>query len=549
MLPKVYNLYRSLYALKVSAGWSSALGSRAANLESNLSICSTSSAVPAGIFVTVRTIGRPIRIDKTVLLCGMPTERKKTPMKSLVGAALTLWLAIAASAAAQTDAPAPPPVAVDSVAPPTLGLPQAIAAPHLESFPIGPSVIPEIRVPASYGAFFNTPNPETPYIDPSALRRDRAANVLENGCAACTTTCAPLGRIWGEFDYLYWTARGDNVPSLVTTSPIGTAAGQAGVLGTPGVRTLSGAAAFSDDYRSGLRYNVGVWLDAGQTLGVQVGGFLLDDGATHNALTSAGNPILARPFTNAITGAAASQLVAFPDVVVGSLAVDHRSSVNGFDAALRGNMCCAATWRLDALFGYRYLRLEDGLTINQNLVAGPASLVALGVTPGTSFATGDRFQTTNTFNGLELGLAGEQRFGSWFATGVVKASLGWIDHIAAISGDTRIAGPGLAPVQSTGGLLALSSNIGRFKEVDAVIIPEMSLGLGYQLGKYVRIRAGYSFLYISSVARPGTIIDTTVNPGLIPPPTGAAPPTRPLGQTERSDFILHGVNAGVEVHF
>jgi hypothetical protein len=321
-------------------------------------------------------------------------------------------------------------------------------------------------------------------------------------------------------------------------------------LGTPGAGVLYGRSGVGDDLRSGVRYNVGIWLDPARTLGVQTGGFFLGDSSAHTAFSSTGDPILARPFVNALTKAPASQLAAFPDVVAGSIGIGHTNSVDGFDVALRGNMCCAMNWRLDALLGYRYLRIEDGLAISENLAVGPLGPGSLGVPAGTNLIVVDRFQTTNIFHGLQTGIAGEYRLGNgWYVSGTGKASLGWIDQMINVAGGTTVIFPGLAPVSNIGGLLALGSNIGRHAQSNAVIIPELNMNLGYQVTQNLRIRAGYNFLYISTVARPGNIIDTTINPGLLPPATGAATPARPAVQSDRADFILHGINAGLELRF
>ncbi len=463
-------------------------------------------------------------------------------------AALMVSVSLAGQAAAQLAAPTPRPLPSDPRVTPSR-VPSDAGAEPREFVPqatLGlPVAVPPLRVPAS---FANEHGP-TGDVDPTTMN---------SGCATCKqdagsgtgSACAPVCRVWAEVDYILWKTRGDNVPALVTTSPTGTAAAQAGVLGTPGARTLVGAAGFGDDFRSGLRYNVGFWFSPQQTFGLQVGGFFLDDTATVTTLSSNGDPILARPFLNAINGAASSQLIALPGTFAGSVAVDHHNSVNGFDAALRGNMCCGPSYRLDALLGYRYLHLADGLAVTESLVAGANAPGSLGVPIGTNIVVADHFHTTNTFNGLQTGISGEYRFWErWILSGTGKASFGWIDRVADIGGVTAVAVPGQAAVQNVGGLYALSSNIGHYAQSDAVIIPEANLNLGLQLSRNLRVRIGYSLLYISSVVRPGTIIDTIVNPALIPPPTGNPVPARPTIQTERSDFILHGLSGGLELRF
>src|SRR5687767_1942699 len=42
------------------------------------------------------------------------------------------------------------------------------------------------------------------------------AKAWRNNACGCDTVCGPAGRVWGEFDYLLWQPRGDNLPSLLT---------------------------------------------------------------------------------------------------------------------------------------------------------------------------------------------------------------------------------------------------------------------------------------------------------------------------------------------
>lgn len=466
-------------------------------------------------------------------------------------ATLAVALCMAAQAAGQTPAPdfVPQfpigvPAVVDSLPPP------AVATVAVDSVPTSFPVVP-YQMPRGFSSPYAVSNGTPPYMNSSnprlfESRRDSGGCASgmcgTNGCAVC----GPAGRVWAEVDFLLWRASGDPLPALATTSPLGTAPAAAGVLGVPGTTLLAGRTNVNDDLRSGIRYAVGAWLNPEQTLGLQVGGFNIEDVSDSTVFSAAGGGIIARPFFNVLTGAETSNLVAFPGVSVGSIGIDGYNRVYGFDAAVRGNMCCAPCWRLDALLGYRHLRIEDGLTVTDVRTAGP-----LGPAPvGTTFAISDRFETSNTFNGVQAGVAGEWRFAPrWFVNGSAKASFGWVDQVVDVGGLTVRSSPGLNPALFSGGLLALSSNIGRTSTTDAIIVPELNVNLGYDVNSIIRLRAGYSFLYLNSVARPGAVIDTTINPNLIPPAAGATAPARPTVLADRDDFFLHGVNAGVELRY
>ena len=54
------------------------------------------------------------------------------------------------------------------------------------------------------------------------------------------------GGFWIGAEYLLWSAKGDKLPPLVTTSPAGTPAPLAGVLGAPGTSVLFGDESVND---------------------------------------------------------------------------------------------------------------------------------------------------------------------------------------------------------------------------------------------------------------------------------------------------------------
>jgi hypothetical protein len=101
-----------------------------------------------------------------------------------------------------------------------------------------------------------------------------------------------------------------------------------------------------------------------------------------------------------------------------------------------------------------------------------------------------------------------------------------------------------------GGLLALSSNIGRFSKDRAEVIPEFGGRVGYQVTPHLRVFAGYSLLYWGEVVRAGNEVDQVVNPNLLPgsrtPTTG---PPRPLPLLTGSSFWAQGIELGLELRF
>ncbi len=376
-------------------------------------------------------------------------------------------------------------------------------------------------------------------------------------CDACQCpACGPAGRFWVGADYLLWRVRGDALPPLLTTSPAGTPRADAGVLSAPGTVTLFGDSKVNDDWRSGGRVWAGFWLDNEQRWGIEANFFMLEDAGTHfdaasdgngAASDGNGNPILARPFFNAVTNRPDAELVAFPGVVTGQFSATETSSLVGAGVWLRPNVCCGCCYRLDALVGYRYLRLRDRLGISEDLVStDPASPT---VPVGTRLAIVDQFDTSNDFNGVDLGLTGEVRRGRWVLEGLAKVALGQNNSVVDINGSRTVTVPGFAPNTQSGGLLALSSNSGRFSANRFGVVPEAGVKLGYQITPHLRALVGYDFLFWSDVIRPGGQIDPVVNPNLLPPAT-AGGPGRPAPRLDNTgDLWMQGVSFGLEFRF
>jgi hypothetical protein len=77
----------------------------------------------------------------------------------------------------------------------------------------------------------------------------------------------------------------------------------------------------------------------------------------------------------------------------------------------------------------------------------------------------------------------------------------------------------------------------------------VGLQVGYQVTSCLRAYVGYDFLFWNDVVRPGSQIDTTVNPNLLPPaiPGGPSRPAPRINDTV--DLCVHGVSFGLEFRF
>ena len=346
----------------------------------------------------------------------------------------------------------------------------------------------------------------------------------------------PDNLFWAEIDYLGWSAKGDHLPAMVTTSPAGTPLAQAGVLGAPGTTVLFGNSAVNDGWRSGGRLQAGYWLDPQRKRGIEFSFFDLQDASTGFATNSSAHSILAQPFVNTLTGHHDALLVGFPGLVTGEVAVNETSRLLGAGGLYREVVGIWANQRISALIGYRFLHSSDGLAVPFAQNAGGISIVG-----------SDAFHARTDFHGIDLGLTGEWGRGPWSLEWRGKIALGADFINADISGATSITTGGTTTI-FPGGLRALPSNIGNMSQTRFAAVPELSLKAAYRFAPRWQLVAGYDVLYWTGVQRAGGLIDTTINPNLIAPGGGGGP-QRPQSGFNTQSLLAQGLTLGVRYNY
>jgi Putative beta barrel porin-7 (BBP7) len=349
-------------------------------------------------------------------------------------------------------------------------------------------------------------------------------------------------------EYLAWWTKGYPTPPLLTTGP----AANNGILGTPGVSLLYGNQNALSDFRDGVRFGGEYWFCCCPCWGIDSHVLFLTQTGQLTNFTSAGDPLLARPFFNANNGANSAELVAFPGMFSGAANISSTTSLWGGDFNLRRKLWGGSNTYIDGLIGYRFLSLTDNLAITESStrltpvvpVAGdPSSLVVSG-------AAFDRFRTSNQFNGGQLGTAMGFNVGRWTFDFRGLLGLGETSSSVDISGAQSVVRTDGTTAVSPGGLLALNSNVGHFYHEEFAIVPEFNFNVGYDICSHVRIFAGYSLLYWSSVLRPGDVINTNLDQNRIPNfpanPNVLTSPT-PTPRLVDRDFLAQGFNAGLMI--
>jgi hypothetical protein len=365
-----------------------------------------------------------------------------------------------------------------------------------------------------------------------------------NGC------CKDRGHFWASAEYLLWAFKRDNIPPLVTAAPPGVP----GAIGQPGTAVVFGGGGPMDNNFSGGRFTLGFWCGNCSDVGLEASYFFLGQRTNRFIAASDGSVSLGRPINvvnntfdalgRLIPPGENVEQIALAGMSAGGVMVDVSSRLWGAELNGRYKWCCGDTWHVDFLAGFRYVELDEGIHISE----------AITTLADNSFrAVSDRFDTRNQFYGGQIGLDGEWRWRRWFFEGQAKLALGDQSELVRIAGNTQFIPPAPATaVTRNGGVLALASNSGTFTKDRFAVIPELGVKIGYQVTDHLRIFAGYDFMYISRVVRPGDQIDRNVNTLQLPnvfQDSRLVQPAFPAVLFKETDFWAQGLNAGLELRY
>jgi hypothetical protein len=319
---------------------------------------------------------------------------------------------------------------------------------------------------------------------------------------------------------------------------------QSGAIGQPGTQVKLGNAAVGFRVFSGMRFEIGAWLDPQRIVGIEAGGYVQETRVNHFALASnaAGSPLLAVPFFSRTPGSTGENalVIASPGKTSGSVAVDSSLQRWGTDANVL--LCLYRRPGLELIFltGGRYEDLRESLHLQ-------AQSLTLGT--GSSRILDDRFSTRNQFAGVQLGGRVRWQRDVLSLDVTSKIALGATHEVIDIQGASSQTGS----KPFVGGLFAQPSNIGRTAANPFTVVPAMEFKLGYQFTPRLRTFVGYDFLYWSQVVRPGDQIDRNVNLSQSPilgTTSGALSGSAfPAPRFQSTSFWGQNVNFGLELSF
>lgn len=391
--------------------------------------------------------------------------------------------------------------------------------------------------------------PQTPKLPiPAATQTVTIRNQVLTNCNS--------PRFWVEAEVLAMWLQGDNIPTLLTTSPAGTPQADAGRLGLSTTTSLFGGQRQDDESMVGGRIRFGRWLQRADQIALEAE--YSDYGQEDNryVFESAGVPTLARPFFDVNPGVAAeaADLVALDTVVSGRMTIRTDSDLYGGSAGMRivskrwSDPCTGR--RIDWLSGFRYLHLSESLRIDDQRTAIATHASPYGtLDAGTTFDSFDQFKTENNFYGFDLGVSTQQSQGRWSLLTQAKIALGVNHQASEISGQRTITPLAGAASTQQGGLLSGDGNLGEASRQRFAVVPEAKIVAGLQLTSHLRATLGYQFLYLNDAIRPGGQIDRAANSSLLDAAVADAGPSRPGARFDSESVYLHGGTFGLEFSY
>lgn len=410
--------------------------------------------------------------------------------------------------------------------------------------------------------------PVEPAIPATGLTGDAPFILPDETVYPMNSTAAPYFNAWDRgpvppqftlgAEYLLWWVKNGPMPvSLLTAAPFNSPAFIPGALGNPD--TVSVFHGLNYPVQSGARFTGRYWFGTARQFGLEGSYFFLANKTIQqSAMGGAGPkaPFLVNPFYDVAPGQnlESANYLSGPAFIAGGATLSSNTRFQGAELNAIANSWQSPNARLVLLGGFRYLRLDEGMT----LATTQTDPLVIDF-PGQFVNTLDQFSTRNNFYGGQLGGRLRLNRGRFFLATTAKVALGVNNEAVIVNGSTNTnTGPGfLTPIPTTtvpGGIYAQPTNISQQSHDRFAVVPEFTLQFGVNLTRHVSAFVGYNFLYISSVARPGNQIDRTINSTQLTSFTGVptgplAGPPRPSPHFQSSDFWAQGVNFGMQVQW
>jgi len=353
------------------------------------------------------------------------------------------------------------------------------------------------------------------------------------------------GRFYAEASYLLmWTNDGN------TNIPIATGGPSLGIVGQTGTTVLLGNSAVDYGTINGFKVAAGGFIGDSRT-GIEFAGTYI--GRTTQTGTAGPTSIstIGRPFRDPRTGVENSVITAAAGAFNGGVTMTN--SLEAYSAELNPFFRVVDGGRvtIDLITGFRYFQHAETLNIysGSTLQAGGVSAFnGFGLAAPASVLVHDRFGAHTTFYGANLGAKASFGSNRLFLDLTGKVAIGGVRQNVSVDGSTTVTSGGgfAAPASTQGGFLTAGQNLGERSDSRFAVLPEGNATIGYQVTSWANVFAGFTVIYLDTVARPNDQISRSFTANSIPTtPTY----TRPTGQRTTAiiddDFYLYGFNFGV----
>jgi hypothetical protein len=336
---------------------------------------------------------------------------------------------------------------------------------------------------------------------------------------------------------LLWWFKGNATPPLVTDQELGDPTGKI-FLGGKDLNTNP-----NPGFRLSAEYAASDWW------GIDTSVFYIPTRTTRAQVSSSGqfgSSDLFIPVIDATTGTESLENLSSAGVFKGSAQTELSNDLLGADLNMTMRLASGPGWRVDALGGFKYLRLHEKFLFTTDSPNIPPFAADV-------YQTTDRFETTNNFYGGQLGVRARFDQGWWFATAVAKVGLGVMRQTVDIEGvllTNDFNGFGTPIAYAGGGYFATPTNVGERSRNRFAVVPEAGLNVGFRVTPWLTIVTGYTFLYASEVVRAPQQINRNVNYSDANfPPTLPSGPQEPSFKFKTSDFWAQGLSVGLSFRF
>jgi Putative beta barrel porin-7 (BBP7) len=323
-----------------------------------------------------------------------------------------------------------------------------------------------------------------------------------------------------------------------------------GLYGRPGASVLLGGDSLDTNVNAGFRVAAGYAVRDGFAL--EANFLYIGQRSTSSSVASSGltgSTDLLLPFFDVNRNREDITEISFAPVYSGTAKVELTNSMMGAEANASWSIASEHPWDVGILGGFRWLQLKERYTITTSSPANPPQ-------DRDIWNTSDSFDTHNNFYGTQFGARARYDKDRWFAGGALKLAVGAMVQSVDVDGSlvTNDFSTTGATQSFAGGYFALPTNIGNHSRTVFAVVPEVQLNVGFRITPAASIFAGYSFLYASSVARPGNQINRNINTTqsvayVGDPSASLKGSAQPAFNFNSSDFWAQGLNIGFSVAF